>query len=526
MIVIEELLTRLNRKMPESEEAEKGLLSCLFQEPGRLSECRINVPPEAFYHECRRIIYEVMLDMRDKSQPIGGPEVTHVLRERGVLDKVGGPAGVSDLYSFTPIAAHFPFWVRILREKLTLRQLIEANAQSMWMAFEHGTEQNDDDVANVVSASQELVFAVNAEQASGDGGVEYRQVALDVVESVERQLNQPAVIPEERVPIGFTDIDRRVWGFVRGQLFILAARPSMGKSALAMNICANVARGLGHYDEWSNDPRWPHRKNKRVIVFNLEMTNTQSVTRDVVGGAGLDLQAMRYGMPVREAQEKLGRRVREVADSNIRMYDRPGTSIQRMRAICRAQARKKPIDLIMVDYLQLMSSESKKAQQNREREIAEISAGLKEMAKELNCVVLALAQLNRSAEERKEKKPTLADLRESGSIEQDADVVAFLMRPSYYDEDHEDEKLAYLILAKGRDVGIGEVELDFDAPKTTFTSRTSKLLSNNDKQRERRYKSKPQPCKQQKKGRPQTQSSAEWHAEWSGGDDQPLPMEG
>lgn len=155
-----------------------------------------------------------------------------------------------------------------------------------------------------------------------------------------------------------------------------------------------------------------------------------------------------------------------------------------------------------------MSSETKRAAQNREREIAEISAGLKEMAKELECVVLALAQLNRSAEERKEKKPTLADLRESGTIEQDADVVAMLVRPSYYDEE-QPKDLALLILAKGRDVGIGEIELSFDGPKTTFASNTTKLLSNNEEQRERKYQSKPQPSKQKGKGKD------DWSAEFS-----------
>jgi replicative DNA helicase len=495
----EELLARINRALPESLEAEKGVISCLLQSPQeRLADARIQIPPEAFYREHLRTIYLLMLEMADKSLPVGPVEITHLLRERDLIDKVGGAAEISDLFGFTPIPAHWPFYVRILREKLTLRQLIAANLRSAWMAFEHGKEQDDVDVAQVVSVSQEMVFAVNSEAATGDGGVEYRECIMDVLESVERQLNHPAEIPAERVPFGFTDLDRRVWGFVRGQLVILAARPSMGKSALAKDIYGNVGRGEGHYDEW-NGQRWPHRVAKRVCVFNLEMTNEQSVTRDLVGGAGLDLQATRYGLRVdREWHEKLGARTRDLARSNIRIYDRPGMSIQRMRAICRQQKRKHGLDLVVVDYLQLMSSETKRAQQNREREIAEISAGLKEMAKELDCVVLALAQLNRSAEERKEKKPTLADLRESGTIEQDADVVMMLMRPHYYDE-NQPKDLALLILAKGRDVGIGEIELSFDGPRTTFSSGTRKLLSNNEEQRERRYQSKPQPCKQSRR---------------------------
>lgn len=492
----EELLASINRPLPESLEAEKGVISCLLQAPQeRLAEARIQIPPEAFYRENLRTIYLLLLEMADKNLPVGSVELMHLLRERDLLDKVGGAYAISELDSFIPIPAHWPFYVRIVREKLTLRQLISANLRGAWMALEHGKEQTDVDVAQVVSLSQEMVFAVNCEAASGDGGIEYRDGVLRVLDSVEHQLNHPAEIPAERVPFGFTDIDRRVWGFVRGQLVILAARPSMGKSALAKDIYGNVGRGEGHYDEW-NKPAWPHRKAKRVCVFNLEMTNEQSVTRDLVGGAGLDLQATRYGLRVdRSWQEKLAQRSRLLAGSNIRMYDRPGMSIQRMRAICRQQKRKHGLDLVVIDYLQLMSSETKRAAQNREREIAEISAGLKEMAKELDCVVLALAQLNRSAEERKEKKPTLADLRESGTIEQDADVVMMLMRPHYYDE-NQPKDLALLILAKGRDVGIGEIELTFDGPRTTFSSDTHKLLSSNENERESRYKSKPQPSRQ------------------------------
>ena len=514
----EELLARINRDLPASPEAEKGVISCMLQSPiERLSEARIHLPPEAFRQQGLQLIYRLMLEMLDKNLPIGPVEITHLLREREQLDKVGGAAELSDLFGFVPIASHFPYYMRILKEKLTLRCLIDAGIRTAYMAFEHGKEQNDEDVSQVVSMGQELVFAVNAEAATGDGGMEYREGLIRVLESVENQLNHTAIIPADRIPFGFTDLDRRVWGFVRGQLVILAARPSMGKSALAKDIVGNVGRGEGHYGEWNKDD-WPHARAKRCLMFNLEMTNDQSQTRDLVGGAGLDLQATRYGLKVdRTWHEKLGARAKLLAKSNIRMYDRPGMSIQRMRAICRRQKRKNGLDLVVVDYLQLMSSESKKAQQNREREIAEISAGLKEMAKELDCVVVALAQLNRSVEERADKKPLLSDLRESGSIEQDADVVAFLMRPSYYFED-QPKNLALLILAKGRDIGIGEIELDFDGPKTTFSSTTSKLLSNNEDDRERRYQSKPQPCKQ-KANRPDWKSKKaqedEWHKEFT-----------
>ncbi len=495
----EQRLATLNRAMPFSDEAEKGVLSCVLQDPEeRLSECRIVLPKEAFYHEGNRLVFEVLLDMLDKAMPIDPVSLTHVLKERNLLDKAGGGAAISDLYSFTPISAHFPFYLKIMREKLWLRRLIAADTLNLQEAFEHGLETHDEDVSELVSRAQERIFGITGENDDSDGGKEYSEVILEVVDSVQNQLENTAVIPADRVPFGFVDIDRRMWGAVRGQLIILAARPSMGKSSLAKDIAGNVSNGRGDYQEWFKEG-WPHRAKKRVIYFELEMTNKQSGTRDLVGGAGLDLQAMRYGLPLRQAHDKLHRRLRDIKDSNMRKYDRPGMSIQKLRAICRRQKRKKGCDLVVIDYLQLMTSESRRAKENRQMEISEISAGLKEMAKELDCVVLALSQLSRSVEERKDKKPILSDLRESGSIEQDADVVMMLMRPVYYFEDHEPKEQAILSLPKGRDIGVGEVELIFEDHYTRFSSLGDEpryLLSNNNEKREKGYVSKPQPCKQ------------------------------
>lgn len=495
----EQRLATLNRALPFSDEAEKGVLSCVLQDPEeRLSECRIVLPKEAFYHDANRLIYEVLLDMLDKAKPIDPVSLTHVMRERDLLNKAGGAAAVSDLFTFVPIPSHFPFYLKVMREKLWLRRLIAADVLNLEEAFQHGMEASSEDVSELVSRAQERIFAITGEDDASDGGKEYDQVILDVIDSVQNQLENTAVIPADRVPFGFVDIDRRMWGAVRGQLIILAARPSMGKSSLAKDIAGNVSNGRGDYKEWWKEG-WPHRAKKRVIYFELEMTNKQSGTRDLVGGAGLDLQAMRYGLPLREAHEKLHRRLRDIKDSNMRKYDRPGLSIQKLRAICRRQKRKRGCDLVVIDYLQLMTSESKRAKENRQLEISEISAGLKEMAKELDCVVLALSQLSRSVEDRKDKKPVLSDLRESGSIEQDADVVMMLMRPEYYFEGHEPKGQAILSLPKGRDIGIGEVELVFEAHYTRFSSLGEEprcLMSNNEDKREKGYASKPQACKQ------------------------------
>lgn len=483
---VEDALVRVNRQMPFSDEAERGLLSCLLQDPAeRVAEVRQDLPADAFYHLPAQLIYRAIIAMADVGHPIDYVTVANFMRDAGTLDRVGGSSALSELYTFVPISAHFSYYRRVVMNKWSLRRLIAVLAAGINAVHDYAKEQPDADVAPLIETVQEQVFALTSNTMTGDGGVDYDDVVHEVVNKVEAQLNNAAVIPADRVPTGFTDIDRRVWGFVRGNLVIIGGRPSMGKSALAKDIYGNVARGEGHYREWNDDARWPHRRKKQVVVINLEMTNLQSGVRDVVGGAGLDLQAMRYGLPLRDAFNKLTARVRELMGSPIRMYDRPGMSIQKLRSLCRARKRKFGLDLVVIDYLQLMHSESNRAKQNRQLEISEISAGLKEMAKELDCVVIALAQLGRGVEDRKDKKPTLADLRESGSIEQDADVVMFVHRPWYYHREGPDDGLAQVIFAKGRDIGMGEADMQFDGHFTRFQSKTFNLLTNNEEKRER-----------------------------------------
>lgn len=492
----EELLAALNRALPFSDEAERGLLSCVLQDPEEgLGECRIDLPAEAFYGEASRIIYATLLAMADANPrlPIDPVSVSGVLRDQGLLDRVGGPSALSELYTFVPIASHFEYYKKVVIGKWRRRVLLRVLAECSIKVHDFGKDRPDEKPDELIAYVQEQIFAITAHSQTGDGGQDYKEVVDEVLERVESQLNNAATIPAERVPFGFCDIDRMVWGFVRGSLVILGGRPSMGKSALAKDIYGNVSRGEADYMERDRVDRatglqdWPHRNPKHVMVINQEMTNIDSVTRDLVGGAGLNLTDARYGLKDHTAYDKLARRHKAIWKSDIRMYDAPGMSIQKLRALARARKRKHGLDLVVIDYLQLMHSETRRAQGNRQQEIAEISSGLKEMAKELDCVVLALAQLSRSVEDRKDKKPILADLRESGSIEQDADVVMFIHRPWYYDRDSDDpspEDEAQVIIAKGRNVGIGEVDLIFHSRLTTFVSTTNSLFSNNEEKRQ------------------------------------------
>lgn len=476
-ITTEEKLQKLNRAMPQSLEAEMGILSCILQDPqDTLADSRIELPAEAFYDFRHQIIYATILAMADACQPIDVITLTAALRDQGNIDKVGGTAYLSELFTYIPID-HAAFYRKIVKTKWGLRQLIDTAANIMRDCHEFGSDDPDANISDLISRAQERVFAVKDTSSSGDGGEDHCDVVERVLGQVQTQLQNVAIIPADRIPCGFTGIDRAIWGFQRGSLVIIAGRSSMGKSSLAENFYTNISLGRGHYVEW-NGEKWPHRIRKKGMIVNGEMTNDESVNRELVGGAGISLQAMRFGMADRQAFQKLGDRAREIYPSNLRMYDRPGMSIQTLRAIARVRKKRFGLDFIVVDYLQLMKSDSSRAQQSREREISEISAGLKEMAKELDIVVFALSQLNRKADERGNKRPQLSDLRESGSIEQDADIVILLFREGYYDPEAPQDE-AEAIIAKGRNVGIGEIPLKFDAARTQFSSNEIHLFSNN-----------------------------------------------
>lgn len=479
----EDVLARLNRQLPFSDEAEKGVLSCVLADPeSRLGELRLILPSEAFYHAPNRTIYTALQEMSAKGVPVDVVSASNWLRDQGLLERIGGASVLSELYTFVPITAHLSYYVKVMRGKWGIRQLLDKCGRIMMRAYDHGKENPDQDVAELFAFAQEEIFKLSSTVITGDGGEDHSDVIDRMLAKIENQIAENTVIPRERIPVGFTEIDRMVWGFVRGQLVILAGRPGMGKSALAKDIVENVSLGKAHYVEWDRE-KWQHRIKKRVMLVNLEMTNDQCVTRELVGGAGLDLQAMRYGQVNHKALEMLGRRAQEIYPQTVRMYDRPGMSIQNLRAIARMRKKLFGLDMVVVDYLQLMHSESTRAKGNRQQEIAEISAGLKEMAKELDVVVIALAQLNRNVEDSKSAVPSLSHLRESGSIEQDADVVMLIYRACYYDEEAAKDE-ATLIVAKGRDIGIGDVPLRFKGSQTRFESTTVNLFSNDESKRQ------------------------------------------
>ncbi len=460
----EELLANINRALPFSDEAEKGVISSLLQDPNeRLSESRVGLPSAAFYHEANRTIYEKLLEFYDKNLPVDPVMVTNALRDQGLLERVGGPAAITELFTFVPVPAHYQYYKKIVLDKYILRQLIHACSLTIHQAYEHGKEQLDDDVSTLIDHSEQRVLAVRESTGKQDGVKTLAAHVSEAIDSIQYMLEHPGQL--RGLSTGYSKLDSMSSGLQGGEMFVIAARPSMGKTSLAMNIVEHIAVDCA----------------KPCAVFSLEMSATMLVRRLLVSRAQLSMQDLSRGLMSRAQMEALSKATRELQRANILIDETPGIDIMELRAKARRMKKQHDIQMIMIDYLQLLTSGSRRAKDNRQIEIAEISAGLKGIAKELNVPVVVLAQLNRAVESRKGQRPVLSDLRESGSIEQDADMVGLLTREDYAgakmevgDEETEAKKKgqAVLILAKNRNGPTDDVPLRFIDHAMRFLERT------------------------------------------------------
>jgi replicative DNA helicase len=459
----EELLANINRALPYSDEAEKGVLSSLLQDPGeRIIEARILLPVAAFYHEANRTIYEMLLGLYDRNIPIDPVVLTNALRDQNRLDGVGGAAAITELFTFVPSPAHYQHYRKIVLDKFMLRQLIHACSLNIHQAYEFGREQVDGDVGTLVDISEQRILAVRESTGKQDNIKSLASHVMEAVDAIHQMMQNPGQL--RGLSTGYQLLDKMSSGLQGGEMFVIAARPSMGKTSLAMNIVEHVAADRG----------------KPVAVFSLEMSASMLVRRLLASRAGVAMSDLSRGCPTRNQQEALTRATRELQKVQIYIDDTPGLDILEMRAKARRLKKQHGIALIMIDYLQLVTSSSRRAKDNRQIEIAEISAGIKGLAKELDVPVIVLAQLNRAVEARKGQRPVLSDLRESGSIEQDADMVGLLTREDYAgakmevgDEETEARKKgqAVLILAKNRNGPTDDVPLKFAAELMRFTER-------------------------------------------------------
>jgi replicative DNA helicase len=442
----------IHRTPPHSAEAEQGVLGSMLISPrDTIAECVEKITEEYFYVPAHQIIYQALVELWNSNQGIDLITFTQSLRDQNLLETIGGAAFVTSLFTFVPTAANVGYYLDIVRDKYILRRIIVAATESVRRAYEE-----QDEVNNLLDEVEQRIFAVGEDRFKGQM-LSMKDQVMEAIESIEKLYERKGGITG--ISTGFAEFDRMTSGLHPAEMIVIAARPSMGKTALAMNIAEHVAI----------ESKLP------VGVFSLEMSSQQLVQRLLCSRARVNLQKVRDGFLGERDFPNLTTAASKLAEAKIFIDDSAGLSILELRAKARRLKAQQDVQLLIVDYLQLLRSPSRRAQDNRQLEISEISAGLKSLAKELKIPVIVVAQLNRQPEARSGGKPRLSDLRESGSIEQDADLVGLLVRPEIYEEDEEAraEKAgeAELIIAKQRNGPVGEIPLTFLKEFTRFEDR-------------------------------------------------------
>jgi replicative DNA helicase len=429
---------------PQNLEAEQAVLGSILLKAETFGTVLEILKPQDFYKDSHKIIFEVMVDLFEKNDPQDVLTVSNLLRDKNKLDSVGGSTYLAALTSIIPVTANISSYAKIIREKSILRRLIEVNSDIAARCYE---EQNDIDI--LVDEAEQAIFDIAGKQG-GQGFTSIKSIVPEAFATVEQLYKRKELITG--VPTGYIEIDKMTAGLQPSDLIIIAARPSMGKTSLAMNIAqhASLIEKTG------------------VAVFSLEMSKEQLVMRLLSSVGRIDSQRIRTGKLLNEDWPKLTRAVGMLSEAPIYLDDTPALSVLEMRAKVRRLAAQHDIGLIIVDYLQLMQGRGRI--ENRTQEISEISRSLKALAKEHNVPVLALSQLNRGLESRSDKRPMMSDLRESGAIEQDADVICFIYRDEVYNksEENPDIGLAEVIIGKQRNGPTGSVKLTFIKEFTMF----------------------------------------------------------
>ena len=459
-----------DKLIPQNIEAEQSVLGALFIDKNAINLVAGKLKPEDFYRIAHQIVYRAMLNLHADNQPIDMITVIEELKNMGKLKDVGDVSYITLLANMVPTAANLKFHARIVEEKALQREVIESGTTlaSLGYACREG------DLQNLVDTAQQRLLRLTSRNIGTDY-VHIQSVVETTADRLGRMVENNEAVTG--LPTGFTDLDELIAGLHPSDFYILAARPSMGKTALALNIAENVALRGAKNDE----------PLKRVLFFSLEMSREQLVQRMICTEANLSKQELRPGKQSGATEEELQSRKLSIMDriwiasdklagSGLYIDDTPGLTIQEMRAKARRLKAEAGLDLIVIDYLQLMQAPNvKNNSENRQHEVSEISRGLKAIARELNVPVLALSQLSRNVETRQVKKPMLSDLRESGSLEQDADIVMFLYREDYYkNTGAAPSHLTELIVAKHRNGPTGKIDLFFKNDTTQFISMNEK----------------------------------------------------
>lgn len=426
----------IDRIPPHNDEAERSVLGAILLEPEALITASEIILPTDFYKIGHQKIFDAMLALSDRGEPVDVVTVTEQLSATQELENVGGMSYLAELATAVPTSAHVEQYAKIIEEKSTLRRLIRTAAD----IIEDGYTR-EDEVEEVVAQAEARMMEVSNRKNSRD----FRSIDDVLVETFANievlHQHQGEVTG---IPTGFDDLDKITAGFQRNDLIIVAARPSVGKTAFALNIAQNVGT----------------KTDENVAIFSLEMGADQLVMRMLCAEGNINAQSLRTGDLTDEDWDKLVMATGTLSNAGIYIDDSPGLRVNEIRSKCRRLKQEHGLGMIIIDYLQLISG-SGRSGENRQQEVSEISRSLKGLARELEVPVIALSQLSRGVEQRQDKRPMMSDLRESGSIEQDADIVSFLYRDDYYDKESESSNMIEIIIAKQRNGPTGTVTLAF-----------------------------------------------------------------
>lgn len=435
------------RRLPQNLEAEMAVLGCSFLTNYALDKVCEELDSDMFISEPNRRIFDAIKSLHQSKIPLDSATVKNEIEKKGSINLIGGIEYLSEVIDSVITAANVDYYIDIVREKALRRKLIDVTNTITSSAYDEEENTND-----LIDDAERKIFSVTKARKAG----EFKTIG-EVMRSTQQELERLAKNQNEitGIPSGFYDLDKLTSGFHPNELIILAARPAMGKTAFGLNLAVNAAQ----------------KTDKAVAIFNMEMSAEQLALRMIAAAGGIEQNKLKTGRLEHNDWKKVNEAMSELGDTNLYIEDSSGMTISEIRAKCRRLAtQEKGLGLVVIDYLQLITG-SAKYEGNRQQEVSEISRSLKTMAMELKIPVIALAQLSRSVELRENKRPIMSDLRESGSIEQDADIVAFLYRDDYYNKpagDSSNVSITELIIGKHRNGGTGTIELLFERDMSNF----------------------------------------------------------
>ena len=440
----------IKRVLPHSLEAEQSVVGAMLMDKDAIMTAAEIVSREDFYQTAYGILFEAMVELFNEGKPVDLITLQERLKEKDVPPEITSLEFARDLLTAVPTSANAKYYAEIVMEKSMLRKLIKLNEEIENMCY-----LGRDSLEAVLETTEKRVFELVQKRNTGDY-VPIKQVVLNALDKIEKSSKTKGTVTG--IPTGFIDLDYKTSGLQPSDLILVAARPSMGKTAFVLNIAQHVA----------------FRSNKTVAIFSLEMSKEQLVNRLFSLESQVDAQLLRTGNLKDSDWEKLIEGAGVIGKSKMIIDDTPGISISELRSKCRKFKLEQGLDLIIIDYLQLMTGRVGGRAESRQQEISDISRSLKGLARELNVPVIALSQLSRAVEQRPDHRPMMSDLRESGAIEQDADVVMFIYRDDYYNKDTDMKNIAEIIIAKQRNGPIGTVNLAWLPNYTKFANATRK----------------------------------------------------